>query len=217
MIKEQKILLADDHEMVRNGLTLMLNHQKSFIPNITEAVNGLEVFEHLKTMDFDVILLDISMPLMDGIAVLKKLKNIENKTPVLVLTMHNEESIIKQALDAGATGYILKNSGLEELVKAINTVIKNERYYSNEIAQILFKTKKDSEDIKSNSVLGNVLTKREIQILTFLVREYSSQKIADELFISKRTIEGHRKNIMNKLSIKTTVGLVVFAIKNGYY
>jgi DNA-binding NarL/FixJ family response regulator len=217
MKKEIKILIADDHAIIRKGLNLMLEHQQHFIPLVTEVTNGQEVIDIIKTTSFDVILLDMSMPILDGLAVLKKMLILEIKIPVLVLTMHSDESIIKQALNAGATGYLLKNSGIEELVKAILTVIKNEKYYSNEIAQILFSEKQKADDKKEKAFFHDNLSKREVQILMLLVKEYSSQKIADELFISKRTIEGHRKNIMSKLGIKTTVGLVVYALQNGYY
>ena len=217
MKKEIKILIADDHAIIRKGLNLMLEHQQHFIPLVTEVTNGQEVIDIIKTTTFDFILLDMSMPILDGLAVLKKMLILEIKIPVLVLTMHSDESIIKQALNAGATGYLLKNSGIEELVKAILTVIKNEKYYSNEIAQILFSEKQKADDKKEKAFFHDNLSKREVQILMLLVKEYSSQKIADELFISKRTIEGHRKNIMSKLGIKTSVGLVVYALQNGYY
>lgn len=218
MSNKIKILLADDHKMVRNGLILMLEQQKTFEPIITEVVNGKEVFEKLEHNTYDLILLDLSMPIMDGITVLKKLRVLENQTPVLVLTMHNEESIIKQAIDLGAYGYILKDSGLEELIKAILTVKNCERYFSNEISQILFSKKLKHDGHKSSSKpdkLEDGLTKRETQILTLLVKEYSNQQIADYLFISKRTIEGHRKNIMAKLNIKNAVGLIKYAMENG--
>lgn len=218
MSKEIKILLAEDHQMVRNGLILMLEQQKAFEPDITEVVNGTEVFEKLEHNTYDLILLDLSMPVMDGIAVLKKLRTLGIETPVLVLTMHNEEGIIKQALDLGAYGYILKSSGLEELVKAILTVKDYERYFSNEISQILFSKKTKSVSKKTRLESTNpedTLTKREIQILSLLVKEYSNQQIADHFFISKRTIEGHRKNIMAKLNIKNAVGLIKYAMENG--
>ncbi len=215
MKEEIKILLADDHTLVRNGLMLMLELQNAFIAKITEAVNGKEVIEKLEYEDFDIILLDINMPDIDGLAVLRRLKMMNSKIPVLILSMHNEENIIKQALELGASGYILKNSGIDELVKAIGTILKNQKYYCNEISQILINSKKNKEQKRDKTSKLDPLTKREIQILSLLVAERSNQDIADSLLISRRTIEGHRKNIMNKLQIKTTVGLVVYALKNG--
>ena len=206
------ILIADDHSMVRNGIKLMLHQQNYFVPNVTEASDGMEVIKLVSNQDFDVILLDISMPKMDGISVIRKLKTLDKMTRVLALTMHKEENIIKQVLDAGALGYILKSSGLEELVKAINTVKRNERYFSNEVAQILFEENKVKKQVPG--VLLN-LSKRETQILSMIVKELTNQEIATELNISRRTIEGHRKSLMKKLNVKTSIGLVKLAMKNG--
>ncbi|TNE54365.1 MAG: response regulator transcription factor [Bacteroidetes bacterium] len=206
------MLIADDHSMVRNGLKLMLHQQNYFIPNVTEASDGTEVISLFEQHDFEVILLDISMPKMDGISVIRKLKSKDPTVRILALTMHKEENIIKQALDAGALGYILKSSGLEELVKAIMTVKRGERYFSNEVAQILFEEHKARKTV--SGVMMN-LSKRELQILGMIVKEYTNQQIADELNISRRTIEGHRVSLMKKLNVKSSVGLVKFALKNG--
>lgn len=210
-----KILIADDFLMIRNGLRLMLENQNKVTPLITEASNGKEILDLIEGQEFDIILLDITMPEMDGITVLKKLKDIQCEIPVLILTMHKEESVIKQALDHGAYGYILKNSGLEELIKAIQTVLKKERYFSNEITQLLFHSNKVNEK-KSIIDFESNLTRREIQILSFIIKEKTNQEIANELCVSKRTIEGHRKNIMAKLNVKSTIGLVKYALKNGF-
>lgn len=212
MNKFVNILIADDHSMVRNGIKLMLHQQNYFVPNVTEASDGKEVIELAREQDFDVILLDISMPKIDGITIIRKLKAINKSIRILALTMHKEENIIKQVLEAGALGYILKSSGLEELVKAINTVKRNERYFSNEVAQILFEEKKIK---KTLSGIELNLSNREMQILSMIVKEFTNQEIAEELNISKRTIEGHRKTLMKKLNVKSSIGLVKYALKNG--
>lgn len=212
MNKFVNILIADDHSMVRNGIKLMLHQQNYFVPNVTEASDGKEVIELAREQEFDVILLDISMPKIDGITIIRKLKALNKSIRILALTMHKEENIIKQVLEAGALGYILKSSGLEELVKAINTVKRNERYFSNEVAQILFEEKKIK---KSLSGMELNLSNREMQILSMIVKEFTNQEIAEELSISKRTIEGHRKTLMKKLNVKSSIGLVKYALKNG--
>lgn len=211
---ELNLLIADDHSMIRNGLIAMLKQQDKFIAHIMEATNGNEVLKLIQDHQFDVVLLDITMPEVDGLSVLKKLKSLESDVPVLVLSMHNEKSVIKQALDNGAYGYLLKNSGLEEITKAIFTVIRKQKYFSNEVTQELF-SENDSK-VKSNIQFEQNLSKREIQILSLIVKELTSQEIADELFISKRTVEGHRKKIMSKLGIKTSIGLVKYALDNNF-
>ncbi len=214
--KEINVLIADDHLMIRSGIKLMLEQQKQFTPVISEASTGLEVLDVLKTTVIDVIFLDLTMPEMDGLSVLNKLKASDIHIPVIVLTMHKDETIVKQALDLGALGYLLKNSGVEELVKATFTVLRGERYFSNEVTQLIFQDDKRSKEMKSIIQFEDNLSKREIQIMALIVKEHTNHEIADILHISKRTIEGHRKKIMEKLNINSTVGLVKYALKNGY-
>ena len=202
--------------MSRSGIKLMLEQQKQFTPVISEASTGLEVLDVLKTTVIDVIFLDLTMPEMDGLSVLNKLKASDIHIPVIVLTMHKDETIVKQALDLGALGYLLKNSGVEELVKATFTVLRGERYFSNEVTQLIFQDDKRSKEMKSIIQFEDNLSKREIQIMALIVKEHTNHEIADILHISKRTIEGHRKKIMEKLNINSTVGLVKYALKNGY-
>jgi DNA-binding NarL/FixJ family response regulator len=211
---EINMLIADDHSMIRGGLIALLEHQERFKANITEAVNGKEALQLATSNHFDLILLDITMPEMDGITVLKKLKELGCEIPVLVMSMHNERTIIRQALEAGAYGYLLKNTGLEELTKAIFTVVRKQKYYSNEVTQVLFNDGK--APTKSDIHFEHNLSKREVEVLELIVKEYTSQDIADKLFISKRTVEGHRKKIMSKLGIKTSIGLVKFALENNF-
>ena len=216
MNREINIMIADDHLMIRNGIKLMLEQQKQFTPIISEASTGLEVIEVLRTTPVDVIFLDLTMPEMDGLSVLNKLKASEIHIPVIILTMHKDETIVKQALDLGALGYLLKNSGVEEIVKAIFTVLRGERYFSNEVTQLIFREDKKNREMKSIIQFEDNLSKREIQIMALIVKEHTNHEIAEILHISKRTIEGHRKKIMEKLNINTTVGLVKYALKNGY-
>ena len=215
MIKTYKILIADDHQLVRNGVRLMLENQKDFKPIISEVSNGEDALKVIEKGNVDVVLLDISMPGMDGLMTLKKIKSISKILPVLMLTMHNEENVIKQALKIGASGYILKNSGINELVKAVLTIVEGEDYYSNEVSQILLKgtIKKTKKSLEERN---EILSQREKQILGMIVRELTSKEIGDELCLSSRTVEGHRINIMEKLNIKSTIGLVKYAIQNNF-
>ncbi|MBI2258022.1 MAG: response regulator transcription factor [Flavobacteriia bacterium] len=215
-MKKIHILLADDHSMIRKGLKLMLAQQNTFEPIFYDAENGAEALQRIKEEEIDVLLLDITLPEVDGISVLRKLKSIQSKLPVIILTMHKDKNIVKQVLELGALGYMLKNSGLEELTKAITTVLRGERFFSNEIAQMIFHENEQIKQQKSAIEFESNLSKREKQILSMIVKEMTSQDIAEEINVSKRTVEGHRKNIMDKLGIKSTVGLVKYALKNGF-
>lgn len=167
----------------------------------------------LKQQRFDVTLLDLNMPKMDGMTLLRKLKAENIEANVLVLSSHCENNMIRETLDNGALGYLLKDSGPEELFKAIDTVRKGQKYYSNEVTQLILGAREKKQD---NGIYDEVLTVREIQILKLIVKDMSNEQIADTLNISKRTVEGHRRNIRTKLKIKTTTGLLKFGLENGF-
>lgn len=216
MKSKYKILIADDHKILRSGIRMTLENQNVFSPEITEVCDGVEVLEIIQKEKFDVILLDVNMPRKDGIAVTRFMKSNDILTPILALTMHNEPHIVKQMVDAGVNGYILKNCGIEELTTAITTVIKNQKYYTNEAAQVLLSKKvhvktEDNYSFPANSIL----TLREREVLRLITQEYTNQEIAEALNISKRTVDGHRNRMLEKLQVKNTVGLVKYAILNG--
>jgi len=212
-MKKINLLLVDDHELVRKGLTLMLQTQKKIDVQITQANHGKEAIKLAKEQDFDLIILDVNMPVLDGISTLKKLKELEINIPVLMLSMHKEEDLIRDALSNGAAGYILKNSSLDEITKAMISTMKRDRYLSNEVAEILINHTNDEVPTLIQNEFN--LTLREIQIISMLVKEMTSKEIGDYLFISKRTVDGHRNKIMEKIGAKSAVGLVKFAVKYG--
>ena len=213
-MKQIKILLVDDHVVVRNGIKLMLSQQKSFIPFITEANDAEEAIQLAKNESFDVILMDISLPNMDGIAATKQLLLEKPDLKILALTMHNEEFTINQMIEAGALGYILKNTGVEELTNAINTVATGNPYYANEVAQTLL-NRAANKTIKPKAPLVlDTLTKREKEILKLVGAEMTSSAISEKLCISKRTVEVHRKNILKKLGFKKSTSLYMFVAEN---
>jgi len=212
-MKKINLLLVDDHELVRKGLTLMLQTQKKIDVQITQANHGKEAIKLAKEQDFDLIILDVNMPVLDGISTLKKLKELAIMIPVLMLSMHKEEDLIRDALSNGAAGYILKNSSLDEITKAMISTMKRDRYLSNEVAEILINHSNDEIPTLIQNEFN--LTLREIQIISMLVKELTSKEIGDYLFISKRTVDGHRNKIMEKIGAKSAVGLVKFAVKYG--
>lgn len=210
------LLLVDDHQMVRTGIKLMLDQQQSFTAKVSEASDGEEAIALIESMDFDIVLLDVNLPKMSGIAVLKRAKQIKPKVPILAITMHSENHIVNQVVEAGAYGYLLKNCGIEELTKAINTVLNYKHYYCNEAAQsLLAKTSRKSNREGTKSIATGSLTEREKLIIKLIAEEHTNNEISEMLNISKRTVEGHRAKINTKLAVKNTAGLIRFAIENG--
>lgn len=218
-----KILVVDDHTMMRKGLVLTLKSHRKYKTCITEASSGIEVLKEIEKTNYDVILLDINMPEMDGIETLKKIKTTNCTSAVIMLTMHREEDIINKAIAAGASGYILKSADTKELFKAISNVLfEKDSYYSKEIKSIIHqktnekvKTKKKSKEPPPPLNINEVLSPKEIIILNLITKELTSDEIGQMLFISRRTVEGHRTRIMEKLKIKTMIGLVKIAIRNN--
>lgn len=207
------ILIVDDHQLVIDGLKSMLANEKSYIIR-GEALNGQQALEMIssKPNEFQLIVTDITMPLMSGIELCKIIKEQFPHIKVLILSMHNSTSIVKDALNAEADGYMLKNTGQDEFIKAIEHLLGDGTYFSQDILPIILnlfqKEKKET--------LKNTLTQREKEVLELIVQEYTSKEIADKLFISKQTVDTHRIKIMQKTDCKTLVGLIKYAIQSGY-
>lgn len=218
-----KILIADDHKLVREGIKITLSQSNSLFEfdRMDEASNGEEAVIKAEVFDYDLIFMDINMPILDGIEATKKIKSDKKReNKIVALSMHSEEFQIKNMIKAGASGYILKNTGLEELNRAIKTVINGNKFYSNEVALKLLGDFKEDDD---NSILSPSkpvvkiaeLSNREIQVLRLIASEFTNAEIAKKLKLSRRTIDSHRYNIVNKLHVKNTAGLIKFAIKNN--
>ena len=214
--KEIAILIVDDHKIVRDGIqSLLMDHEDIII--IDEASNGREALEKLKSHpEVDVVLMDINMPEMDGIECAEQIKQNETYTcKVLALTMLKEDQHIRAMVEAGASGYILKESGEDDLVEAIRSVADGKPYFSDEATAALlrqFVVKRN----QTASIKGMDLTEREIEILQLITNEFTNQEIAEKLFISVRTVDAHRRNLMEKIGAKNMAGLVRYAIEKGY-
>ena len=213
-VKTIKLLLTDDHQMLLDGIRSLLRKEKD-IEIVAEATNGktaLEILQqHANTENpIDVLLTDISMPEMDGIELTRLAKLRFPELKVLVLTMHNERALIEQMLAVEAEGYVLKNIGRRELIQAIKKVAEGSSHYSPEVLEVIMQKKKGEQQ----ETATNSLTKRETEIVRLICKEYSSAEIAETLFISTRTVETHRKNILNKINVKNIVGLIKFAFQN---
>lgn len=213
-----KILLVEDHVMVRRGVKQMLINQHYFISNIDEAESGGEALKKTEQNNYDLIILDVSLPDISGVQVAQTLIKKNKSIKILALSMHQEKYVIEQMLNVGVKGYVLKNVGTEELTKAILTVYNNRRYYCNEVSQIIFDNKNDV-NIHSRTLprkVGDNLTKRELEVLSLIGQAFSDKEIADKLGISHRTANNHRNNLLQKLEAKNSAELVVYAIKNGF-
>lgn len=204
------VFIVDDHQVVIDGLSSILSEDDN-IKFSGCALNGKDALLQLETTKADVLLLDINMPEMDGIEVVRRLKERGDETPILILTMHNNPQFTKQLIQLGVQGCILKNAGKKDLLLAINEVNKGERFYGRDVTETLF----DSVEKTKNAVEEVQLTKREVQIIRLIASEYTTNEIANSLAISTHTVDTHRKNIVSKLGVKNYAGLVKFAIENG--
>lgn len=206
--------MADDHEIFRDGFKLMLTKYPEIIL-VGEAENGRELLELAQQVHPDVIITDIKMPIMDGIEATKKIVELFPDIGIIGLSMFDEDDLIVDMLEAGAKGYLIKNAGKEQITEAIRTVYNNDPYYckttshklTNMIARSRFNPYKKTAKVE--------FSEREIEIIDLICDEHTNKEIGDKLFISIRTVEGHRLKILEKMNVKNTVGLVVYAIKMG--
>lgn len=205
-----KIAILDDHQMLIDGLKALLLNEKQF--EITGVYsNGKTALEMISGNIPDIVLSDINMPEMDGIAFTRELKQLYPSVKVLALSMFGEKSTISEMLAAGASGYILKNTGKEELMNALQKIAAGGMFFSDEVSAEMMKAMNERGQKKEEE--SNVhFTEREKEIMQLIAREYSNAKIGETLFISERTVETHRKNIFRKANTKTVVGLMKFAI-----
>lgn len=211
-----RVLIADDHDIVRFGIVTVLN-ASDLIEVVGEVSNGDEALESYSRLLPDVCLLDISMPKMSGIESTIAIRKEHPEAVILILTMHQNEEYLNQALKAGAAGYLLKQSSIKELVAAIEDVHQGRTVFSEPIAKLMADqyVRHAISGIDSISEDAIRLTRREKEITKLIVDGKTSQEIADILFISPRTVEAHRANLMQKLGLKNTAALVKFAVANG--
>lgn len=214
MNQKIKILLADDHPIVRNGISASLQSIDQF-EIVGEAENGLKAVEMTTDLRPDVVIVDISMPEMCGISATKAIREKNPKTKVLVLTMHDEEQYMVQMLAAGANGYLAKNSSKDELVSAIHAICSNDVFYSPLISEDIIQRYIDALESQQDEEDDIPLTNREKEILELISESLTTKEISAKLFISHRTVDTHRTNLMRKLNIRNTAGLVRFAIQKG--
>ncbi len=211
MDKPVQILLVDDHRMFIDGLVALFAKERS-IRFIGVAQSAREALSFLEDHTVDLMITDISMPGGDGIELTREVKRKYPQVKILVLTMHTEKSVIAEILLAEAEGYIVKNAGRQELLKAITDIAQGNTHFCNEVVNILLgRVKRQHQQDEETKQL----TDREREILSLVVQEFSTVQIADRLSISPRTVDTHRIHIMEKTRSKTLVGLIKFAFRNG--
>lgn len=211
-----KIIVADDHEIFRDGLRMML-HKQPDIELVAEAGDGKELIEKIKIFLPDVVITDIKMPRMDGIAATRHISEHYPSIGIIALTMFDEDDLIVDMMEAGAKGYLLKNADKNEMVNAIKSVYTQEPYYckhtSQRLAQMVAKSK--FNPYKENA--KPEFSEREVEIICFICDGLTNKEIAAKIFLSVRTVEGLRMKILEKMNVKNTAGIIIYAIKNNLY
>jgi DNA-binding NarL/FixJ family response regulator len=209
-----KILLADDHQLFLDGLSALLG-QIASVEIVAAVSDGAQLLEKLKGSEGDLVIVDLHMPVLDGLETTKMIRQLYPAVKVLGLTMDNEVDSIQDMLEAGASGYILKNTGKAELETAILQVMKGEVYLSqslsSQLAQRLLLKKRT---VVEETCKLDMLTEREVEILKMVALENSNTEIAEKLYISPKTVETHRKNLMKKIGARNSLGIYKFALKH---
>ncbi|MCX8109935.1 MAG: response regulator transcription factor [Syntrophorhabdaceae bacterium] len=208
------VFIADDHAVLREGLKLLIESRGDIVVE-GDADNGRDAVRQIKAIKPDIVIMDIAMPELDGIEATRQITEVSPSTRIIILSMHSSPEYIHRSIEAGATGYILKESAAAEIISAITTVVSGKRYLSKKISEQViddyFRQRRTGE---KDSVLSQ-LSPREMEILKLVVEGKSSSEIANTIFISQKTVETYRSRIMQKLGINDITGLVKFAIRHG--
>jgi DNA-binding NarL/FixJ family response regulator len=213
-LKKIKVVLADDHTIFREGLTELLERSGN-VEVIGEASNGIEAIDLILKKKPDIAIMDVSMPKMSGLNALSKVKDLMPEVKILILSMYNNQQYIDEAMANGASGYVMKDVAGSELLNAIELVLNNETYLSPTVTSQVMKKYLNLKAIREKGIdKKEKLTQREIEILKLLALGKTNREISSMLFISIKTVETHRKNIMNKLSLRNLADIVRYAIKN---
>lgn len=209
-----RLVIADDHEIFRDGLALMLSKQEN-LSLVGQAGDGKELIAIVEEMHPDLVITDIKMPHLDGIETTRLLLQKNPHLKIIALSMFDEDNLIVEMLEAGAKGYLLKNADKKEILEAISTVFEDNIFYckhtSAKLATMIVKSRFDTHKKNRDIIFSN----REKEIIGLICRQFTAQQIGDQLYLSKRTVEGYRIKIMEKMEAKNTAGVVIFALKNN--
>ncbi|WP_255713527.1 response regulator [Dyadobacter chenwenxiniae] len=208
-----RILIADDHRILLDSLVLLLSSMKD-VEVVSKHTNGQQVLSALELEpNIDLVVSDIQMPFMGGIDLTLRMRERFPNVKICLLTVADQPEAIKEAIRAGAHGYVLKSAEKHELETAINLIAKGNKYYCAEVWTVLSRDTSLDLTIKVNKPQSIAITKRELEVLRLIAEEYSGTEIAEKLFIEPTTVETHRKHLMQKLGVQSTIGLVKYALK----
>jgi DNA-binding NarL/FixJ family response regulator len=213
MKEPKKILIADDHKIFLDGLNLILN-EINYIKIVAQASNGKEAIEAFKNIEIDIAIIDLNMNDFSGIDLISALKSIQPKCKIIVLSMVDDSSIIKSLLNNYIDAYVIKYGGKQELLEALHSIDQGIPYISPSINLNQLETEK-KQSLNNGNIWIEKLTKREIEIIKLIALQMNSSQISEKLFLSYYTVKTHRKNILQKLELKNTAGLIEFANKNN--
>jgi DNA-binding NarL/FixJ family response regulator len=212
MNSTHRVLVADDHRIVIDGIRSMLEGTPYQV--VADAANGQEAMDIIGSAagNFDMLITDISMPLLSGTDLCKMVKHSFPTIKVLILSMYSSAPMVKEAVLSEADGFMLKNSGKEELLQALHRIVHDGTFYSDAIIPIIYgQIEKEKKQRESTDILSD----REREVLKLIAEELTSEEIAERLFISKRTVDNHRTNMLEKTGCRSTIGLVKYALRNG--
>ena len=216
MSEKKSILIVDDHPLFREGLKTIIERDSRF-EVVGEAGNGRAGLQMTKNLKPDIIIVDISLPDQSGIQLTREIRSLLSETRILIVSMHSKIDYIAEAFQAGATGYVVKESASERLLQGLESVAKGDYFLDSSVSHTVVENlmKSPLKEAKITDADYNTLTPREQEIMRFLAEGLSSKKIAKKLFISPKTVENHRANIMNKLDLHNTIELIRYAAKLG--
>ncbi|MBT3648733.1 MAG: response regulator transcription factor [Flavobacteriales bacterium] len=210
-----RLALADDHQLVLDGLKSLIKEVDDF-EFVAEATDGKRLVDIVNSLTLDIALVDIDMPIMNGLQAIKEIAKQHDHVRCIARTMHNDPSMMRKVMASGAKGYLLKNIDQEDLVEAIRNVHSGGEVFSEELDTKLHREGQEMNVDYQNPILENQLTDREIEILKLIAQGFSNKEIGDRLFISHRTVDTHRTNLMKKLDVHNIAGLIRYAIRSGY-
>jgi len=215
-----KIALADDEVLFRKGIAFLLQRKKN-IDIIFEACNGEELVSFLRENNHngtnpDIIIIDLKMPVLNGVEATKIIHDEFPDIKIIALTSYNTKSFIANMIDVGAASYLVKNTTPQELMTTITEVHANGYYYNDDVLQVIHEYLISPKKKVKSKYLDEQLTNREVEVLKLICKQYSGAEIAEKLFLSTRTVEGHRNNLLRKTECKNMIGLIIYAINNEY-
>ncbi|GGD67259.1 DNA-binding response regulator [Emticicia aquatilis] len=211
-----RVLIADDHVIVAESLSILIDTMDG-IEVVGTANNGWQVLTFLETNEVDIVLADLHMPLMNGIETTIRVREKYSKVRVMLLTMSEEPAVIKEALVAGVDGYIMKRTERKELELALKTVANGQRYFSEAVVMRLAQLPNQNTPSGKDEISENIpLTPREIEVMQLVIQDLSNIEIAERIFINVTTVETHRRNLMKKVGVNSALGLMRWAMKNGF-